>query len=171
MIIWGGVNGTNIFNEGAIYDPITNTWQLTTLNNAPTPRKSHTAVWTGTKMIIWGGIKNQVLNTGGIYYNPAVIGINKIGEEIPKGFWLYQNFPNPFNPTTKIKFYLPVKENVTLKIYDVLGQEVVTIFNNELKEKGTYEIDWNGTRFASGVYFYRLEAGPYTEVKKMVLIK
>ncbi|MCX6164968.1 MAG: T9SS type A sorting domain-containing protein [Ignavibacteriae bacterium] len=84
-----------------------------------------------------------------------------------------ENFPNPFNPVTKINYELPKDGRVKLVIYDILGREIKTLVN-ELKQAGRYTIEFNGNNFASGVYFYRIqvEGGKtYTAVKKMVLIK
>ena len=90
-------------------------------------------------------------------------------------YTLFQNHPNPFNPKTKIKFTIPSdvkrkKRNVSLKVYDVLGNEIATLVNEE-KPAGTYEITWYAEKLPSGVYFYKLQAGDFTETKKMVLIK
>ena len=81
-----------------------------------------------------------------------------------------QNYPNPFNPVTNIKFDIPKQGHVTLKIYDVLGKEVANLVN-EVKVPGSYVINFNGNNLASGVYYYRIEAGSFVEVKKMILIK
>ena len=86
-------------------------------------------------------------------------------------FSLSQNYPNPFNPITKINFALPNNANVKLVIYDVMGREVVRLVNNEFKQAGRYTVDFNGQNYASGVYFYRLEAGDFVQAKKMILIK
>ncbi len=94
---------------------------------------------------------------------------------IPESFALFQNYPNPFNPTTKIKFEIPdqVRNDnhlVTLKVYDVLGNEIATLVNEE-KSAGIYEVEFKGTELPSGIYFYQLKAGNYIEIKKMVLLK
>lgn len=89
---------------------------------------------------------------------------------IPKSFDLKQNYPNPFNPITNIKFDLPKDIFVTIKIYDILGREVKTLVN-EFKNAGSYIVSFNGSEFASGVYFYRIQAGSFVSVKRMVLIK
>lgn len=89
---------------------------------------------------------------------------------IPKQYVLLQNYPNPFNPTTKIKYQLPESGKVTLKIYDVVGREIVTILN-EQKEAGYYEVEWNANETSSGIYYYKIQAGAFTEIKKMLLIK
>ncbi|AFH50712.1 5'-Nucleotidase domain protein [Ignavibacterium album JCM 16511] len=92
----------------------------------------------------------------------------------PKEFKLEQNYPNPFNPTTRIRYSIP---NVgtglalsTLKVYDILGNEVVTLVNEE-KPAGYYEIEFNATELSSGVYFYRLQSGNFTQTKKMILMR
>ena len=97
------------------------------------------------------------------------IGIKKIESEIPIDFILYQNYPNPFNPVTTIKFDLPGDGLVSFKIYDILGKELYSV--NEFKQAGTYTITLDGSNYASGLYFYRLESGSYVETKKMVLVK
>jgi photosystem II stability/assembly factor-like uncharacterized protein len=90
--------------------------------------------------------------------------------KIPKVFKLYDNYPNPFNPVTKIKFDLPLNGNVKLKVFDITGREVANLINSELKA-GTYEHQFNAVNLSSGVYFYRIEAGDFIDIKRMVLIK
>jgi photosystem II stability/assembly factor-like uncharacterized protein len=104
-----------------------------------------------------------------------LIGINPISSEVPERFSLYQNYPNPFNPVTIIKFDIPPSKGargmmVRLLIYDILGRELTALVNEELKP-GTYEVSWDGSNYPSGVYFYRLTAGDYTETRKMILLK
>ena len=81
-----------------------------------------------------------------------------------------QNYPNPFNPSTKINFSIPKQGLVSLKIYDVLGKEIMTLIN-EQKTAGSYEVDFNGINLASGAYFYRLESSEFVDIKRMILIK
>ncbi|MCH7721906.1 MAG: T9SS type A sorting domain-containing protein [Bacteroidetes bacterium] len=102
----------------------------------------------------------------------------------PNTFYLHQNYPNPFNPSTKIKFTIPTSplnpspyqgegnrgRLITLKVYDVLGNEIATLVN-EVKPAGIYEVDWDASRFSSGVYFYQLNAGSFVETKKMILLR
>lgn len=85
-------------------------------------------------------------------------------------YLLEQNYPNPFNPSTTISYEIPERSFVTIKIYNVLGNEIVTLVNEE-KLKGSYEIEFNGTGLPSGIYFYRLHAGNFVRTKKMVLLK
>ncbi|NNG26169.1 MAG: T9SS type A sorting domain-containing protein [Ignavibacteriaceae bacterium] len=89
---------------------------------------------------------------------------------IPNNYEVYQNFPNPFNPNTTIKWQQPETGLVNLKIYDVLGRELTTLVNEELSP-GKHEVVFDASRFSSGIYFYQLKAGKYIETKKMVLIK
>jgi hypothetical protein len=103
-------------------------------------------------------------------YGPAgITGINN-ETEIPNSYTLSQNYPNPFNPTTTISYTLPEKSRVSLKIFDLLGAEVVELVNSEL-EPGAYKIDFNSNGLTSGVYFYRLETKTFVETKKMILLK
>jgi 5-hydroxyisourate hydrolase-like protein (transthyretin family) len=88
----------------------------------------------------------------------------------PKEFKLEQNFPNPFNPTTKIQYQLPLDAKVTLKVFDILGSELVTLVNEE-QEAGYKEIQFNGNNIASGMYIYRLQASNYISTKKMMVVK
>jgi len=104
-----------------------------------------------------------------------LIGINPISSEIPNVFALYQNYPNPFNPVTKIKFALPPSPQgegpgVRVTIYDILGKEVTTLVNEQLKSS-TYEVEWDATNYPSGAYYYKLVAGSFVETKKMVLLR
>ena len=88
----------------------------------------------------------------------------------PGFFILCQNFPNPFNPVTTIKYSIPHTSFIKLKIYDILGKEISTLVNEE-KMAGTYEINWNASNLPSGVYFYQLEAGGFFQIKKMILLR
>ncbi len=99
-----------------------------------------------------------------------ISGIQNNKNELPKVFHLNQNFPNPFNPTTKIDYQIPELSFVTLKVYDVLGNEITTLVNEE-KSIGIYEVEFDATELPSGIYFYKLQAGDFVETKKMVLMK
>jgi len=89
---------------------------------------------------------------------------------LPIAYSLSQNYPNPFNPSTTIRYELPSRTDVVLKIFDLLGQEVATLVDEE-KTAGRYEVLWHAARTASGVYFYRLQSGEFVETKKLVLLK
>jgi len=112
-----------------------------------------------------------VRDNGGITYmfmNPT--GINQIGNEVPDKFTLDQNFPNPFNPTTTIKFSIQTAQYVTLKVYDILGNEIETLVN-EKQNPGSYSVEFDASNNPSGIYYYKLEAGDFREVRKMILVK
>lgn len=112
---------------------------------------------------------NSDIDSMDVQFKNGIVSISGNNEE-PVSYSLKQNFPNPFNPITKIEFSIPQKEFVQLIIYDVLGREVTMLVNGELKA-GSYNVVWNAERFGSGVYFYQLKAGNYIETKKMLLLK
>ena len=88
----------------------------------------------------------------------------------PKTFSLLQNFPNPFNPATKISYTLAKASNVTLKVFDILGRQIATLVNGK-NEPGEHSISWNALNVPSGVYFYRIVAGDFVQTQKMILMK
>lgn len=102
--------------------------------------------------------------------NDDIVGIKDNESSLPTNFMLYQNYPNPFNPTTTISYQLPVVSHVTLEIYDILGREIAALVD-ERKSPGTYKVKFDGSRFASGVYFCRMTAGSYVLTRKLLLLK
>ena len=100
----------------------------------------------------------------------AITDVKTINGIIPDNFILMQNYPNPFNPTTTISFSLPYKSFVSLKVFDALGREVTTLVDEELSA-GDHSRLWNGGNMSSGIYFYSLQAGSFTETKKLILLK
>lgn len=98
------------------------------------------------------------------------LSVNQIKALTPESLELAQNYPNPFNPITIIQYSIPQRSNVTLKVYDVLGNEIATLVNEE-KERGVYTVNFNASNMASGIYIYRITAGSFVETKKMILIK
>lgn len=98
------------------------------------------------------------------------IGIQQIGTEIPESFALSQDYPNPFNPATMIRFSIPKNSFVSLKVYDITGKEIRNLKNENLTA-GNYEADFDGSGITSGVYFYRLQTNDFTDTKRMTLIK
>lgn len=103
------------------------------------------------------------------HYAPNTTGVEK-KKELAKGFSLEQNYPNPFNPTTNIEYSIPKQAHVTLKVYDVLGNEVATLVNRELSA-GVYNSKFDGSKLSSGIYFYTLSADNFIETKKLLLVK
>ncbi len=110
-----------------------------------------------------------------VVFNPTVLTNVRTAPDVPTSFTLEQNFPNPFNPSTTIRFAVPKRTQVTLTVYNTLGQRVATLVN-EAKNEGFYAIRWNGRSdqgfsVASGMYFYHITAGNFTASRKMLLIK
>ena len=97
-------------------------------------------------------------------------GITPLGNEIPSHFLLSQNYPNPFNPATNIDFSIPKESGVSLMIYDLTGRLVKTLVNEKLPP-GIYRVNFGAAEFASGMYLYKLTAGEFTDIKKMILVK
>ena len=101
---------------------------------------------------------------------PILTAIHSNTNQVPSSYNLAQNYPNPFNPSTKISFSIPKAGNVKLAVFDILGKQVTELVNG-FKQAGTYDINFNASNIASGVYFYKIESGSFTEVKKMLLVK
>lgn len=120
----------------------------------------------------------SALDYAAIKYVPIPVSVENSPRNIPNQFALEQNYPNPFNPTTKIKYTIPsvgtslmkFLQFVQLKVYDVIGNEVATLVNEE-KPAGSYEVTFDASQLSSGIYFYTLKAGSFTETKKMAMMK
>ena len=126
----------------------------------------------GTNRIQFNGISgwgyDLIIDT--ICVKTTLIGIKKINSDIPKEFALYQNYPNPFNPSTTISYEIPKPAFVKVAIYDILGNEVALIVN-EKQQPGKYDVTWDASNYASGVFFYKLTSGDFIQIKKMVVLK
>ncbi|MGD8782491.1 MAG: T9SS type A sorting domain-containing protein [Ignavibacteria bacterium] len=90
--------------------------------------------------------------------------------EIPDSYALGQNYPNPFNPTTKIEYFVPRNSHVSLKVYDVIGNEVATLFEG-MRNAGNYVVSFDGGLLSSGIYFYQMKSENFMKTKKLVLLK
>ena len=118
----------------------------------------------------------RAYNSQGESANSNVITVNTITgilertNEIPTKYVLYQNYPNPFNPTTKIQFAVPKTSTVRLNVYNILGQQVAELVNQELSQ-GVYSINFDATKLNNGIYFYVLQTGDFSQTKKMILLK
>jgi hypothetical protein len=111
-------------------------------------------------------------NPAEIFVAAYLFGPTAIGDvqNVPNSFSLEQNYPNPFNPSTRISYTIAQSGPVALKVYDVLGKEVASLVN-EVKDAGTYTVDFNASNLANGAYFYKLQAGSFSQVKSMMLLK
>ncbi len=174
-------DGFQVWNTvDRVYTWVVNTKYVSSVINQTSTVVADSATWN------WAFFKS-VFTTGDdikiIYNNPLQVGVDKytflgngvmgISQQpgnVIKDFSLSQNYPNPFNPTTIIEYSIPKAEKVTLKIYDVLGREIRTLVNNE-QIQGKYSVEFNAGNLASGVYFYRLEAGNFAQTKKLILLK
>jgi len=109
--------------------------------------------------------------TGGrLEDGPDNINFSNVENELPKEYSLKQNFPNPFNPSTNIQYDLPKDNFVSIKVYDLLGKEMMSLVN-EFKDAGRYIISFNGSNLPSGIYYYKIKAGDFVQVRKMILLK
>jgi len=174
LLDWNDVSGAATYNV-----------QVSTNSGFTTTVLNQTGVTTSQLAVASGILSNNVLyywrvaavNPGGVSawssvwnFRPALTGVNSLSGEIPKEFKLYDNYPNPFNPVTRIKFDIASNTQVTLVVYDIVGRVVATLVDQELVA-GIYETSFEGSNLSSGVYFYRLNAGSYTSIKRMILTK
>jgi len=104
------------------------------------------------------------------FFGGKLTDVESISNEIPVNFSLSQNYPNPFNPSTTIRFSIPEESFVTIKVFNILGEEITTLINENIVS-GNYEVEFDASKLPSGIYFYKLQAGSFIESKKMVLMK
>jgi hypothetical protein len=155
---WGGVDNYNGPLSGCL----------------PTPATAFTVPKTGTYYLVvkggcgGGGIMDVLLDN--LKLTGTLVSVKNEAASVIKTFSLQQNYPNPFNPNTKFSYQMCKTALVSIKVYDLLGREVATLVN-EVKQAGSYPIEWDATRYSSGVYFYRMQTGSFVDVKKMVLMK
>jgi hypothetical protein len=148
-------------------------WTLMNGTGLPSTYSSNAFSLVGTKMFMTG-LDNSVPlhSTTHVWKRDIgeITGVHEIPARIPDRFSLQQNYPNPFNPTTHFQFSIAGEQLVGLKVFDVLGREVATVVN-EVKQPGRYEVEWNASGIPSGMYFYRLQAGKLSDVRKLLLMK
>ena len=161
-------SGTNLFagtNDRGVFRSSNNGTSWTQVNSGLSDSTVMSLAVSGTNLFAgtWGG---------GVWRRPLSEMITSVQHksEIPFHFRLEQNYPNPFNPSTIIKFAITSNQFVQLKIYDVLGREVASLVNEE-KPSGSYEINFNAAQLSSGIYFYKMQAGSFVQIKKMILLK
>ena len=151
-------------NVSASYYPVTLTWELN-------PENGINYSFGNGSLAKISSTGNFILNKGaGIIKLTGSYNSAKLGLETPNSYSLYQNYPNPFNPSTTIFYSVKNEENVTIKVYDVLSNEV-DVLVNERKSAGSYSVTFDASNLSSGIYFYRLTAGNFTETKKLILMK
>jgi len=124
-----------------------------------------------TKISAYVGTFIQEITTPATHsVDTATVSINQISSFVPAEYRIYQNYPNPFNPSTNIKFDVPDNSNIRLAVYDITGKEMEVLYNGKLTP-GSYEFKWDASKFASGVYFYRMQSQDFIETRRMLLIK
>ena len=175
LYVFGGEffdpEGPGVFEEVEEYDPVTNNWRE--LAPMPVPRHGMGAVAVGDSIFVIGGgpvAGFGVSNVNSLFLPPATTTAVESDSRQPDGFSLFQNYPNPFNPITSIEYSLPEEVYVTLKVYDVLGREVAALVDG-MQTPGYKSADFDASNLPSGIYFFKLIAGTFTEVKKMLLTK
>lgn len=172
IIIFGGL-GTSARNDMWKYRMSTGVWEYINPGaTVPAARWGHAAIYISAqdRMIIFGGEGDSLYKDTWQYNNVSAIGIEPISNVIPREFKLEQNYPNPFNPVTNFGFQIADLGFVKLAVYDALGKEVQILVNEELRA-GIYNIQWNANNYPSGVYFYKLSSGSFTQTRRMVLLK
>jgi hypothetical protein len=186
IIFFGGSTSTefNPVNDSYSYDFFSNVYDTLTSDlkglSAFYSGYNHVPINSGADIVVTaviaGGIREGFTLTGQTWvYRDTIYATGLAGDdELPQDFVLYRNYPNPFNPTTKIKFTISDLRFTTLKVYDVLGREVATLVNEE-KQPGVYEVEFQSSvgsrQLASGIYYYQLKAGSFIETKKMILLR
>ena len=166
---WGYVDGDTIRIDIVLWDMDRSSKDVTAAHQS-----IYAKSWWGSEWADTGFDKFFMYR--GIYLSPQlVVGVNDPTGTAPRTFALDQNYPNPFNPETEIRYQIPHQERVTLKIYNLLGKEVATLVD-EARDPGEYVVRWDGrnsagTVVSSGVYFCRIQAGPFTDVRKMAFVK
>lgn len=171
---FGATSG--VFEETEEYDPTTNTWR--TLEPMPHPRHGMGAVTVRDSIFIIGGgpvAGFGVTDVNSIFIPPSVVTTVTDEQTLPDGFTLKQNYPNPFNPTTTIEFALPQTSEMVLRIYNLRGEVVNTLIQGT-HSAGVQSVTWDGTdhlgrSVTSGLYFYKLDVGTFTEIRKMTFLK
>ncbi len=126
----------------------------------------------GGAIVSWADVRDgsEDIYASRVNQNGTLTAVKDVGGEKPIGFVLEQNYPNPFNPATTIRFELPRSSHVCLRVFDPLGRKVATLLDSQINP-GTHDVDWNASNISSGVYFYRLEAGEYTETRKLIILR
>jgi hypothetical protein len=127
-------------------------------------------IYDGADKYYWFGFTKDAPQVKVLEWFGIITDVKTIDNLVPAKFDLTQNYPNPFNPSTSIRFSIPQTSKVLLKVYDVLGREVATLVNSE-KAAGNYEVNFDASKLASGLYVYTINAGNYSATKKMMLLK
>lgn len=186
--VWNFQVVTNVTISGYVHTSNGSSINSVVMNGLPNnPNTDANGYYTGTVNYGWSGTvtptkssytfsptshsySNVTTNLSTDYIGTELVSVEQISQLIPDRFALLQNHPNPFNPSTIIRYDLPMEGLVTIKIYDLLGREVKTLVD-EHKSAGSYSVEFDARNLTSGTYFYRLTSGDFTEIKKLILMK
>jgi len=163
------VSGTNLLagtNGGGVFLSTNNGTSWTEVNSGLTTPHVKALAVSGTNLFAGtygGGVWRRTLSE-------MITSMERLSTELPTNFGLGQNYPNPFNPSTTIPFSVPSKAFVSLKVFDTLGREVSSLVSEELSA-GTHSRQWSAVGLASGIYFYRLQAGSFVETRSLLLLR
>jgi hypothetical protein len=167
----GGADDPNFpYKIVSAYDPLADEWSNKTA--MPTARFALGAAVVNGKIYAIGGSPNWPPSSLSVVeeYTPPITSVENKAIKSPASFMLHQNYPNPFNPSTTIIFDLPKASEATLKIFNIIGEEMATLVSDRLSA-GSYSYEWDAHNLPSGVYLYRLEAEGFIQTKKMILIR
>jgi len=170
--VGGNLNGSSAadYKSTIVYNITTNTWAVDSLQLSGKRHWMATAEYAGGLYVL-GGI-DSTANSVNIVEEIVPQGTSGVfgNREIPKQYSLSSNYPNPFNPSTNITYSIPKTEFVTIKIFNILGQEITTLLNKELSA-GIYDMNWDATPFSGGVSFLQFQAGTYLQIRKLIYLK
>jgi hypothetical protein len=163
------LEGTNYYKhtpDTITFTSNSDTHSLSVWSVAPSPG----SVWQGQYNVKVNGVLHDVKPSHIVYRSDPRLPVLENANEIPDEYALLQNFPNPFNPSTTIRYGVPHKTTVQLAVFNALGQSVSTLVNGE-QEAGYHEVKFDGSELSSGVYFYRIEAGSFVQTRKLLLLR
>jgi len=158
----GNIGGPSLYQYGIYYSGVDTVNATEPMKNEFASGDHYINIYDNEELI-------EVLNVFGTY-SPVISSVKQIDAELPASITLEQNYPNPFNPETTIRYAIPKSGMVELAIFNILGQKVAQLLNQE-QTAGSYEVKFNASKFSSGIYFYRLSGSGMTQTKKMMLIK
>jgi hypothetical protein len=167
------MSGAMSVNSAAVADVDRNgTLEIALVNSNGTVNLWTTDAPADSHSVEWGTFYHDNQHTGNYHFRPRVTtGVKEHTQAtLPASFQLLQNYPNPFNPSTTISFSIAHSSFVILKVYDLLGREVATLAEKEM-QPGTHTVSWDATGFSSGVYFYRMRSGSFTQTRKLILMR
>jgi hypothetical protein len=171
--MWNASSGATSYRVQLSTDSTFNTNLLVNDSTVTSTSRAVTGL-TGITKYYWRVNAKNPAGTSGYstiwHFTVGLVGISNNNNGVPNEFRLYNNYPNPFNPYSTIKFDIAKATDVKMVVFNILGQEVSTLINGHMGA-GSYSVIWDGTNYPSGAYFYKITAGSFTSIKKMVMVK